>query len=294
MTPTKPWEACRAWVTGGSSGIGLGFALELASLGCEVHITSREPESEACQAALARVQRAADAWAKERGRTAREARAHRLDLADLASVQALAKAMRGAVPDLLVHSAHVFAPHSPIVALAPETLATSLSTNVAGAYGVLRGAARLMGRAGFGRVLILGSLASQLGGVGQVAYITEKAALEGLGRAFSSEFAARGVLFNIVHPGIVDTANVRARVDARVLRAFARRTASGRLLQVEEVVLASLPLLDPRQCITTGQALRLSGGVDAIPALLQNHREHEGGSEQGAENEVEDDAGSDS
>jgi len=125
-----------------------------------------------------------------------------------------------------------------------------------------------MSRAGFGRILILGSLASQLGGVGQVAYITEKSALEGLSRAFSSEFAARGVLLNIVHPGIVDTANVRARVDPRVLHAFARRAAGGRLLQVDEVVRAGLALLDPNQCALTGQALRISGGVDSLPGLL--------------------------
>ena len=72
----------------------------------------------------------------------------------------------------------------------------------------------------------------------------------------------------MVHPGIVDTANVRGRVDERVLQAFARRAAGGRLLQVDEVVAASLAFLDPAQCALTGQALRISGGVDAFPALL--------------------------
>jgi len=268
MIVTKPWEACRAWVSGGSSGIGHGFALALATRGCEVHITTRDPSSAAAVAALAAIQAASDAWAAGRGRTPRRAQAHALDLADGASVDTLVKALRSHAPDLFVHSAHVFAPHAPVVSLGHEALAEGLRVNVASAYALLRGAARPMSRAGFGRILILGSLASQLGGVGQVAYITEKSALEGLARAFSSELAGRGVLVNVVHPGIVDTDNVRARVDPRVLRAFARRAAGGRLLQVDEVVRASLTFLDPNQCALTGQSLRISGGVDALPALL--------------------------
>ncbi len=278
MIVTKPWEACRAWVTGGSSGIGHGFAMALAARGCEVHITTRDPTGGPAVAALAAIQAASDEWARGRGRTPRRAQAHALDLADEASVVALVKLLRTNAPDLFVHSAHVFVPHAPVVSLGHEALAEGLRVNVASAYALLRGAARPMSRAGFGRILILGSLASQLGGVGQVAYITEKAALEGLSRAFSSELAGRGVLVNVVHPGIVDTANVRARVDPRVLRAFARRAASGRLLQVDEVVRASLTFLDPNQCALTGQSLRISGGVDALPALL--HAGAEGSAEE--------------
>lgn len=268
MTPSKPWEACRAWVTGGTSGIGHGFALSLAARGCEVHITTRAPEGSAAVAALAAIQAASEEWARAQSTAPRAAHAHALDLSDVDSVDGAVRALKTHAPDLFVHAAHVFAPHTPIVALGADAVAEGLRVNVASAYALLRGAARPMSRAGFGRILVLGSLASQLGGVGQVAYITEKAALEGLCRAFSSELSSRGVLVNVVHPGIVDTATVRARVDARVLRAFAQRAASGRLLQVDEVVAASLPFLDPNQCALTGQALRISGGVDAFPAML--------------------------
>jgi 3-oxoacyl-[acyl-carrier protein] reductase len=269
MTVTKGWDACRAWVTGGSSGIGHGFALALAARGCEVHITTRAPESPASVSALAAIQRASDEWASKHTSTSRAAVAHALDLADIDSVDATVRALKANAPDLFVHAAHVFAPHTPIVALGADAVAEGLRVNVASAYALLRGAARPMSRAGFGRVVVVGSLASQLGGIGQVAYITEKAALEGLCRAFACEFAARGVLVNVVHPGIVDTANVRARVDAKVLEAFAQRTAAGRLLQVDEVVGASLAFLDPNLCALTGQALRISGGVDSLPALLR-------------------------
>lgn len=279
MIVTKPWDVCRAWVTGGSSGIGHGFALALAARGCQVHITTRAPESSASVSALTAIQAASDEWARKQSSTPRRAVAHALELADVDSVDATVRVMKAHPPDLFVHAAHVFAPHAPIVALGADAVGEGLRVNVASAYALLRGAARPMSRAGFGRILVLGSLASQLGGIGQVAYITEKAALEGMCRAFSSELATRGVLMNVVHPGIVDTANVRARVDTRVLQAFAQRAAGGRLLQVDEVVGASLPFLDPNQCALTGQALRISGGVDAFPALLHAEPSGDGSDE---------------
>ena len=102
MIVTKPWEACRGWVTGGSSGIGHGFAMALAARGCEVHITTRDPTGGAAVAALAAIQAASDEWAHGRARTPRRAQAHALDLADEASVVALVKLLRTNAPDLFV------------------------------------------------------------------------------------------------------------------------------------------------------------------------------------------------
>lgn len=197
---------------------------------------------------------------------------------------ALVKLLRTNAPDLFVHSAHVFVPHAPVVSLGHEALAEGLRVNVASAYALLRGAARPMSRAGFGRHPDPGQpgIAARRRGSGGIHHGegsprgAEPRVLERGGPA------GRGVLVNVVHPGIVDTANVRARVDARVLRTFARRAASGRLLQVDEVVRASLTFLDPNQCALTGQSLRISGGVDALPALLHA----------GAEGSADEDEGS--
>jgi 3-oxoacyl-[acyl-carrier protein] reductase len=154
------------------------------------------------------------------------------------------------------------------VALRPEALAASLGRNVVAAYELLRGAGRRMARRGFGRILVVGSYAAVAGGVGQVAYITEKAALEGMVRAFSAELAPRGVLCNVVHPAIVDTEAVRARVRPELLAAYRRHTPGGRLLSPADVVLPSLALLDPRHAGVTGQALHVTGGAGGGAALL--------------------------
>ena len=116
---------------------------------------------------------------------------------------------------------------------------------------------------GFGRVLLLGSLVAVTGGVGQVVYITEKAALEGLVRAFAAELGRKGVLLNLVHPGMVDTENVRAKVKEEVRQVYSHLTLAGRLATAEEIAIASLGLMDPRQGYLTGQTVRITGGADS-------------------------------
>jgi len=235
----RDWSACTALVTGGRRGLGRAYAEELGRLGVRVRVTSRTPTGP-------------DEL--------------RWDMDDAGSTRALLGEL-GDI-DLLVHAAHAFAPHVPIVALRAEELAASLSRNVVAAYDLLRGVCRRMTRAGFGRVLIVGSLAATVGGVGQTSYIVEKSALAGMARAFSAELAPKGVLVNVVHPAIVDTENVRERVRPELLESYRRRAPGGRLLAPLDVVHASIGLLDPRQQGVTGQSLAVTGGVDSGAAWL--------------------------
>ena len=257
------WEGRVALVTGGRRGLGRAYAMELARRGCRVIITSRRPEDEGVTDCL-------DALRELGG--ADEARAPFAvpwDMSDPEGDAAVGVALRArsVAVELFVHAAHVFAPHALILGTAPPVLAASLQRNVVAPYALCRRLCRPMARAGFGRVLVVGSLAASTGGVGQVAYIAEKSAMAGLVRAFSAELGRRNVLFNMVEPGIVDTENARESVSVAVREAFARRTLPGRLATAEEVVLASIGLLDPRQGYTTGQILRIAGGADGGGAI---------------------------
>lgn len=270
MAPSSFSDA-RVWVTGGQRGIGLALARAFAQAGSELVITSRTPDAPTVRESLATLERDAQAFAQRSGMPARAVRCLAWDMADDVSSEALARELKAAPPHILVHSAHVFAEHTPVVALKPADFSRSLALNVGGAYAICRMAARHMARAGFGRILLIGSLASQIGGKGQVSYITEKAALDGLTRALAVELGQKGVLVNIIHPGIVDTENVRGRLSEALLRAYAQRTATGRLLSAEEVALSALSLCDPRSAAITGQSIRLGAGVDSALALLGGH-----------------------
>lgn len=262
MKGTRRIEDCRVWVTGGRRGLGHAFAAHFAALGAEVHITSREPGSLGTVEAVDSLAHAARAFAVAHGTQAKPVTVHGLEMSDPASLDALVDAIRHHPPHVLVHAAHVFADHVPIVGRKPEDFARGLSTNVVSAYTVLRAAARAMGREGVGRILVVGSFATVKPGLGQVGYVTEKAALEGMVRSFAAEFATRGVHVNIVHPGICDTENVRERVPEVIRDAYAARTTAGRLLTPKEVVLASFSLCDPRHAGITGQSLAITGGAD--------------------------------
>ena len=259
MSPTLAGMC--AWVTGGRRGLGRAFAARLVAEGAEVVVTTRDPQAAAAQTGL----RALEEIAVATGAPMPRLVPWDLEAADAATT--LATQMKTSSPDLVVHAAHVFTPHAPFIAVKPEDFSRSLTVNVGGAYAVCRTAGRLMARKRFGRILLLGSLASTIGGAGQVRYITEKAAFEGLARAFAAELGDRNVAVNVVHPGIVATENVLENVAAPVREGFARATHLGRLLTPEEVVLASWPFLDPRVAALNGQVLRISGGVDSGAAL---------------------------
>jgi 3-oxoacyl-[acyl-carrier protein] reductase len=253
-----------ALVTGGRRGIGRAFARELARRGSRVVITTRDPRAADVVALLAELEASATP-----GAAPPLALAWDMEQEPAGAAAAVASSLRdaGITIGLFVHAAHVFSPHELVIATKPESLARSLEKNVVAPYALARQIGRSMARARFGRILFVSSLVASLGGTGQVRYIVEKAALEGMARAFASELGERNVLVNVVAPGLVDTENVRANVDAGVVDAFAARALPRRLATEEEVALAGMALLDPRQGFVTGQVLRVAGGADGFPAI---------------------------
>ena len=100
---------------------------------------------------------------------------------------------------------------------------------------------------GFGRIVMIGSLASLAAGVapGMSAYATSKHGLLGLTRAVALEVAAHGVTCNAVLPGSVRTQTSELKVAEEAERsgttleeawqAREARTVAGRLVRAEEV-----------------------------------------------------------
>jgi 3-oxoacyl-[acyl-carrier protein] reductase len=235
-----------ALITGGRRGIGFAFAKALAERGARVVITT-----------------SGDPSAVDLEQLGPHALAVPWDMKDKSAALALMSALdeeKITNIGLFVHAAHIFAPHSLILATKPDDLASSLHHNVVAPFALVRQLARSMSRARFGRILFVSSLVASIGGTGQSQYIIEKSALEGMVRAFAAEFGSRDVLVNAIAPGIVDTENVRANVSEDIRKAFAERTNAGRLATPEEVALAGLPFLDPKQGFITGQTLRMTGG----------------------------------
>ena len=160
--------------------------------------------------------------------------------------------------DLLVNNAGVFIP-KPFTEYLPEDFRRATQTNLAGFFYVSQLAVAQMRLQKFGHVVnISTSLVSQpIAGVpGSLANLT-KAGLESVTRALAIEFAAEGIRFNAIAPGVVNTPMnpVEAHEFLRQLSPLKR------LAEVEEV--ADLLLYLESADFVNGEVVHLDGGAHA-------------------------------
>ena len=203
----------RALVTGGSDGMGLGMAARLAAAGAEVIMPVRNPRKGAT--AITKINRVAP------GATVS---LRDLDLASLASVEALGDALReeGRPIHVLINNVGVMRP--------PERLTTTdgfevqLGTNHLGHFALVAHLLPLL-RAGHARVTSQVSVASASGSINwadlnwersynvMYAYRQSKIAfgLFGLELERRSQANGWGITSNLSHPGVAPTSLLAAR-----------------------------------------------------------------------------------
>ena len=241
-----------AVVTGGSSGIGLAIARELAREGAQVVITGRRQQQldEAVRAIGDRVS------------------ALRADVSKPAELEALVARLRerhGRL-DVLVANAGggVIEPLGSVTEAAFDRM---FGTNVKGVLFTVQHALPLMkpGSA----VVIVGSTCSIQPGGGMGVYGATKAALRALVRSWVLDIKGSGVRINILSPGPVNTASLRetfptpAEADAAV--AFlATRSTIGRIGEPEEIARAVSFLASDAASYINGVELFADGGASQV------------------------------
>lgn len=184
----------RALITGASGGIGAAVARALAPLVDVMMLTGR---SEARLSAIA---------AELRGAHPARVCTHAADLADDAELDGLIGATSAALGgvDLLVLAAGVF-PRAVLEDATRASFDACFAINVRAPFALAAALVPAMARAGFGRVLNVGSSSAYAGFRGTSVYCASKHALLGLSRALHDEFKGRGVRVLSVSPGSVDT-----------------------------------------------------------------------------------------
>jgi NAD(P)-dependent dehydrogenase (short-subunit alcohol dehydrogenase family) len=250
-------KARHALVTGGGSGIGAAIAAALAGEGMRLTLLGRD---------AAKLERTA-----VRLRSQTQVTCVAADVADAAQVTmafATARSQLGPV-DILVNNAGA-AESAPFVKTGPELWQRMLAVNLTGAYHCCREVVPDMVKAGYGRIVMIASIAGLQGYPYVSAYCAAKHGVVGLTRALALETARAGVTVNAICPGYVDTemteatlANItaktgRSREDA--LKALVEHNPQGRLIAPEEIVAAVLYLCRPGSESVTGQAIALAGG----------------------------------
>jgi len=80
-----------------------------------------------------------------------------------------------------------------------------VDTNLTGSFRVTQKVLSGMMKKRSGRVIFIGSVVGLLGSAGQVNYSATKSALVGMARSLAREYGSRGVTFNVIAPGFVET-----------------------------------------------------------------------------------------
>jgi 3-oxoacyl-[acyl-carrier protein] reductase len=110
---------------------------------------------------------------------------------------------------------------------------------------------------GFGRIVLLSSVAAYTGGFVGPHYASSKAGLHGLAHSLSQFASGHGVTVNVVAPALIATDMLPA--DERALGEFARQIPVGRLGHPDEV--ADLIAAVVRNPYLTNQSILLDGGM---------------------------------
>ena len=192
----KKFDNKLAYITGGSSGIGLETARQLASRGADIILFARNSKN---------LEQARQEIEKNKKRDNQKIMCMPLDVQNDDNVRQVMKRAVGefGIPDILINSAGIG--HSDYFEnISYETFDTVIKTNLYGTRNVTASLLPHMKRKG-GAIVITSSLAGLVGIFGYTAYGTSKFALVGFSESLRSELKPHGIRVFVVCPPEVDT-----------------------------------------------------------------------------------------
>ena len=239
-----------AIVTGGGRGIGKAIALAYAREGADVAVVARSRD-EIAQAA------------SEIEALGRKGLAVQADVCRPGDVERMVQTTLEAFGrvDILFNAAGVRAV-APSEELPAEDWRQVIDVNLTGSFLCSQHVAEPMKRAGYGKIIMVGSMQAHSGAPFRAAYIASKTGLVGLTRGLGVEWARYGINVNILSPGYFETDIILHQIEIGQLDldAIQRRTPMGRIGKMEDLTGPAIFLASGESDFMCGQALIVDGG----------------------------------
>lgn len=228
-----------AFVTGGSRGIGLAIAEELASSGHRVAVSYRSSAPD----------------------TSADLLAVRCDVTDPGEVEsAFAEIEEKLGPvEILISNAGITR-DGLVLRMSDDDFTEVVDANLTAGFRVAKRAVKGMMRGRWGRIVFISSVVGSAGQAGQANYAASKAGLVGLGRSLAREFASRSITVNIVAPGPIATDMLNALSDDKQAE-FAAVVPLGRIGSPHEVAATVAFLSSEAAGYITGAVIPVDGGL---------------------------------
>jgi 2-dehydro-3-deoxy-L-rhamnonate dehydrogenase (NAD+) len=224
-----------ALVTGGASGIGAATAARLREGGAEVAVFDREP---------------VEGYVSLTG-----------DISSSADVNAaVAEAERalGKI-DVLVNSAGVPGESIRTTEVTDEEWQRVFAINANGSFYMCRAVLPGMIERGYGRIVLVASIAGKEGNPMAAAYSASKAAVIAMTKAIGKDVAGSGVLVNCIAPAVIETP-ILTGLSQHHIDYMVERIPLGRMGKAGEVAVLASFLASEDLSFSTGATYDISGG----------------------------------
>jgi len=234
-------------VTGGSRGIGFEIAKVLAAAGATIAFTYSKHDDDAELASEA---------LSQYGKPIR----FKGNAGDPAHVKHCVFELQQCWPriDILVNNAGVNQMY-PLPLLEADDWNQLIQNNLTSAYLYSRAVVKNMIKQKSGRILNLGSFASERFIESPLHYAASKSGLRGLTEAMALEVGKYNILVNLLAPGLLDN-GMSTIVPQHRVQEYLEHCALGRLAKTEEVANAAAFLVSDENTFITGAKIVMDGG----------------------------------
>jgi len=236
-------------VTGASKGIGASIAKTLATYGLKVWINYRsKPEL-------------ADEVKNEIEQNGGVAAVIKGDVSVEADWKEMIKTIIDSDGELsyLVNNAGI-TKDKLVIRMSVDDFDDVINANLKSTFIGCRDALKVMNKKRFGAVVNISSIVGEMGNAGQVNYSASKGAVNTMTKSFAKEGSARGIRFNAITPGFIQT-DMTDELKPEIKESYEKNIPLGRFGEAQEVAQTVAFLLSDHSSYITGEVLKVNGGL---------------------------------